>query len=295
MNASMKDSCTALLVACRRGYPEIVSLLLRHGAILDAKSTDETTALMTGCINGFKDVTFLLIDAGIDINTLTSKGWSALLFAADNGCYEIVCRLIEKGADVNIKSKGVDWTPLMSASANGFLDIAEELISKGADVNARQAGGWSPLMIAVGGGHTSLVRLLLQHKSIIFDKKMQIFHHLTSDQSAIPDNAIPLLGAVLGGHTDIISLLLAHGADPETKNSKGQTALMVAASRGSKDDIKVLLRYHAKISYGQDFGRTAFRIGWIQTREYLKVVAGRDIPIYLAASAPISKSLEKID
>jgi serine/threonine-protein phosphatase 6 regulatory ankyrin repeat subunit B len=255
---------------------------------------------MTGCINGFKDVTFLLVDAGIEINTLTSKGWSALLFAADNGCYEIVCRLIEKGADVNTRSKDVDWTPLMSASANGFLDIAEKLISKGADVNARQAGGWSPLMIAVGGGHTSLVRLLLRHKAIIFDNKMQICHDITGDQSGVPDNAIPLLGALLDGNTDMLSLLLAHGADPETKNSKGETALIIAASRGSKEIINVLLRYHAKIPYRQDLGRTAFHIGWIQATEFLKGFHkqnsnGCDIPVNLVPGTTISKSLEKID
>ena len=275
VNMSMTNGTTALIAASNRGYSGIVSLLLEHGAKVDA-ATDETTALMCACRNGFTDIAFLLLDAGIEVDAVNSKGWSSLLMAADKGCYQILSRLIKMGAKVNIQSNDADWTPLMSASANGFVDIAEKLIAEGAEVNSQQAGGWSPLMIAVRAGHSSIVRLLLKHNAEIFDSKEQIRPDLHADQLRdVPDGAVPLIGAVLGGHTEIVSLLLQHGANPTTRSSRGKTALMIAAANGSGADINVLLKDSSAVPILEDFGYTLLRIGWVQVRGFLGAGSSR--------------------
>ena len=233
-NLAMTNGTTALIAACTRGYPSVVRLLLKAGANIEA-ACDQTNALMYACINGYADVAFMLLDAGIKVDAVNAQGWSPLLLSAERGCYQILHRLIEMGADVNIQSRDAQWTPLMSASANGFHDIAEELIINGASVNAQQGGGWNALMIAVQAGETDIVRLLLQHKAEIFDTKQSIRPTFnTSQLNDVPDGAVPLIGAALGGHTEILSLLLSHGADPNTKTTKGQTALMIAAARGTQ-------------------------------------------------------------
>ena len=177
----------------------------------------------------------------------------------------------------------------MSASANGYTDIAEELIDHGADIDAQQAGGWTPLMIAIRAGQVDIVRLLLQHKAKIFDSKEQIRPGQSAAQlKSTPDSALPLIGAVLGGHTEILSLLLQHGANPNIRNSRGQTALMIAAANGSHADIKVLRKVHAVVPVLDDFGYTVLRMGWVQ----VKGMIGAGNGDHKAVDTPVSGRLK---
>lgn len=253
---------------------------------------------MCACIHGFKDVAFLLLDANKDFDLENLKGWTPLMLAADKGCFQILSRLIKMGANVNARSSDAKWTALMSASANGFLDIAEVLIAAGADVNAQQAGGWNPLMIAAQAGHTSLVRLLLRHHAIIFDRKDQIVPEISSvGRSEVPDGAIPVIGATLGGYVDIVSILLEHGAKTEARTSSGKTPLMIAASRGDKSVVDVLLKHHAVIPTMEDFGYTVARIGWTRVRKLLGASSGNKFvkETSIQPAVIVSKSQQKVD
>jgi uncharacterized protein len=294
VNLATKDGSTALLVASNRGYPDIVAQLLKHGAKVDV-AVESTTALMCACVNGYTDIAYLLIDAGIDIGASNTMGWTPLLQAAERGCYKILERLIEKGADVNVRSANAKWTPLMSASANGFLDIAEALIEAGADIEAQQAGGWTPLMIAVQAGETEIVRLLLKHHAKIFESKSQISPGGNAAALAdIPDGALPMIGATLGGHVDIISLLLDHGANIEARTSGGRTALMIAASMGNKSATDVLLSRKAVMPIIDDLGYTMSRIGWVYVRGMLGAGSRQAIQALPSAPAVVApKKLQK--
>jgi uncharacterized protein len=296
-NLRTKDGSSALIVASNRGYTAIVSMLLKNDASLDA-ATDGSTATMCACIRGYKDIAFLLLDVDKNFDAANSKGWTPLMLAADKGCFQIINRLIKMGAKVDSRSTDAKWTALMSASANGFYDIAEVLIAGGADVNAQQAGGWNSLMIAAQAGHTSLVRLLLQHRAIVFDRKDQIIpESRTAKRSEVPDGAVPLIGATLGGHADIVSLLLEHGAKTETRTSSGKTPLMIAAARGDKAVLDVLLKHKAATPIMEDFGYTLGRIGWTRMRKLLGAGSGNQVEkeASIQSAVTVSKSQQKVD
>ncbi|ETV86196.1 hypothetical protein, variant [Aphanomyces astaci] len=57
----------------------------------------------------------------------------------------------------------------------------------------------------------------------------------------------PLYLAVMKGYTKAARRLLLHGAGTETLCNKHRTAIMIAASRGQKRSVKLLLEHHADV------------------------------------------------
>jgi len=94
---------------------------------------------------------------GTDVNAKNDRGRTPLHDAAEEGQKEIA----EIGADVNAKNN-LGGTSLHEAAASGHKEIVEVLVTNGADVNAN-IGGWTPLHLAVDGGHTETAALLRKH------------------------------------------------------------------------------------------------------------------------------------
>lgn len=104
----------------------------------------------------------LLIKNGADINATVSGDGTALLVAAKRGNLTIVRELIRLGANVNQPSHG-DGNPLIAAAAYGNLEVAQVLMDAGADVNAIVPGDETPLINAARRGHLSIVQSLVEH------------------------------------------------------------------------------------------------------------------------------------
>jgi len=110
---------TALMRAAFSGDPELVKLLLAHGADPHIVSKDNETSLMaaagTGFINGYSkgrtaaerlEVVKLLVDLGEDVNAADNYGITPLMVAANMGELPIVQFLIDKGADLGAYDLG---------------------------------------------------------------------------------------------------------------------------------------------------------------------------------------------
>ncbi|HUS53706.1 MAG TPA: ankyrin repeat domain-containing protein [Thermohalobaculum sp.] len=127
---------TPYLMAGARGYLEILTPMLAHGADLTSTNGYGGTALIPACERGFVAVARLLIDAGTDLDHVNRLGWTALLEAiilSDGGPahQEIVRMLLEAGADPNLADHdGV--TPLAHARTRGYDAIAALLRARGA-------------------------------------------------------------------------------------------------------------------------------------------------------------------
>jgi ankyrin repeat protein len=68
--------------AAYNGNTNIVALLIKRGASLEARTSDGKTALMMATIEGHKGVVACLIDAGADVNAKTKTGMTAIVYAA---------------------------------------------------------------------------------------------------------------------------------------------------------------------------------------------------------------------
>ena len=58
-------------------------------------------------------------------------------------------------------------TPLHNAAYRGFSECVTLLLSKGASVDAKDQSGDTPLHFASAGGHTHVVQILVEVRSIL--------------------------------------------------------------------------------------------------------------------------------
>src|SRR5262249_862512 len=134
--------------AADKGQGEVVRLLLRRGANVDAADSDGWTALMWACRGGHLDIAETLLARGADISrTIVDKRANALHLAAQNGHLAAVRALIPHGAAVDaIEARGA--TPLHLAVNGGRAEVVQFLLDHGADPSARLYSGMTTLELA---------------------------------------------------------------------------------------------------------------------------------------------------
>ena len=149
-----------------------------------------------------------LLDRGFDPNTVNPKGDFALIVALREPSLKVVTALLDNPQTRAEVRTARDESPLMLAALKGYQDICQQLIKRDADVNKP---GWTPLHYASTGGHTSVMRLLLENHAYI--------------DAASPNGSTPLMMAAMYGTQDAVKLLLEAGADPTLKNAKNLGAI----------------------------------------------------------------------
>lgn len=90
------------MMACEKGYLELVSTLLEHGALIDHKDQRKKTPLMyaIGTKAENNDVVKTLLESGADVNEHTLTGMTPLLLAVKKGHSQIVKLLLTRGANM---------------------------------------------------------------------------------------------------------------------------------------------------------------------------------------------------
>lgn len=146
--------------ASRKGDAGAVKMLIKAGAVVNAKGMDGYTPLMAASIEGHKEVASILINNGADVNAKwRSWGITPLMFASSAGHTDIVRLLIEQGADINSGGR-MAKSPLYLASEEGHVEVVKLLLEKGANVNAQNNGESTALKVASDNGHTDIVKIL---------------------------------------------------------------------------------------------------------------------------------------
>jgi ankyrin repeat protein len=265
--------------ASAQGQPEMVQLLIKHKADVNARSDIREWARK--------------VTAEPRPQNRPQGGLTPLLLAAREGCVACAEALVKAKADINLGDPD-NISPLLMALLNGRFDVAAFLIKAGANVNKWDTWGRAPLYSAVDyntvprGGRPDrpssdkttgleVIEMLLKAGA---NPNMQLklfppYRSLGQDRggdSMLTVGTTPLIRAAKAADNGAVKLLLAHGALVNLPNSLGITPLMAAAGVGSTtidirarfrnepqciDTGKLLLASGANVDVARDNGQTA--------------------------------------
>ncbi|XP_053486123.1 oxysterol-binding protein-related protein 1 [Ictalurus furcatus] len=160
------------------------------------------------------------------------------------------------------RSKG-GWTTLHLASYFGQKDIVEELLKSGVEVNTQNDAGDTALHIAAVCGRKEVVLLLLRYAacSTLLNGCAQTPRDITDDDEVITMLEAAerregkkmeerLLDAARDGDCGAVAQVLSKNKPPDVncKDSHGDTALHIAASRGHKECVDLLVKSGASFN-----------------------------------------------
>ena len=159
----MAAKAEELYTAARSGRLPEVERLLNEGASPDAEK--HGTALVAAAYNGHLDVVKVLVRAGAKLEaTNSSDGVTALMWAAGEGKDDCVEFLLGAGADVHAANELGD-TALHRAARWGQLQCARLLVGAGADAAKRNMAGQTALAAAQEAGKYKVAALLSRWRS----------------------------------------------------------------------------------------------------------------------------------
>ncbi|XP_053687556.1 uncharacterized protein LOC128737035 [Sabethes cyaneus] len=224
VNAIDKTGRTPLDWALVEGRSDISFLLLKNAARMNKISMFEA-------INSSPDCARLLFEMGNRDDIIRAIDRDA---RPDSCSYWLAARKgLPKEALAILTFKNnlkIFKNPLHAAVTVGGVDLVNYLLENHVDVNVVDENGISPLDLAIDYGHVEVVEALLKHSAHL--GKTSLFRAIEKDHQ---------------NSFKCVQLLLAHGADPNSTNTNGQTALHRTVFLGHLESAAVLLQNGASI------------------------------------------------
>ena len=166
-----------LLIAIERCHPEVVSLLMSHGAKIDIKISNNGTPLHVACSEGTIGMVKTLINNGSCINAETYSGQTPLFYClrsvprhADSRVYPIYTDGIGCGCCYISHSLATYEDNIQEGN-----DIMEYLIKQGATLSCKDNSGRTPLDHAMMTYRTSSTFILLKYGGRILGEHLDKF------------------------------------------------------------------------------------------------------------------------
>jgi len=274
----------AIFSAADRGDVQTLREILgKNSAMANTVSPagDGFTVLMAAVSHGQIEAATALLDAGAQVNARTINSTTALHYAVGAiAPAEYITGLRATGAT----RKFVRTPP------DKWLILAKLLLARHAEVNIRDSGGDTPLLRVVskaGGAPLDLIKLLIDNKADIWiadeDGKSILIRALLMPQlntellqyliTASPKQnqstkygVTPLMLAAGNSDESILKAVLEN-MNPDQLNAinmEGSTALHYAALAGKLQNVKMLLKWGAKIDIANQAGNTPLRDAQVQ-------------------------------
>jgi ankyrin repeat protein len=267
VNAQDSNGTTPLHTAADSSNLEIVELLLAHGANVNIKDNHGRTPLSWAAFRVQNTaVVKALLDAKADPNA--GELDAPLLGAIHIQDAVSAEMLLQAGANPNTKGK-VDWevrfdnalypsdtsvTPLFLAVLTKQLPIVQLVLKFKADPNGSQTDG-RPLLFGALSDTNILEALLDSGAKIDASETVKILK-APGNYQFIKRTSLNV--AASQNNADAVEILLKHGANPNTQDERGDTALHWATLFQLPDEkvFKLLLDHNANPNVRDDSGKT---------------------------------------
>ena len=213
------------------------------------------------------------ISSGFAADSKDDAGDSALHAAAATGSEATADFLLDRGLSIDLRGAS-DRTPLMAAIAGDQTAMVRWLLRQGADPRAKDKEGFMPLMLAVREGKSGSVAELAPYSRENLDTAI-------------------LLAAMIG-QTEVIDTLTNYGASVYARMEDGRTPLMIAAENGHADSVKLLLDIGASRFSTDTAGRSAADLASSAGHAEIAAIISREpLPEELALETPadVAKSM----
>ncbi len=227
-----------------------------------AEGADVQQELANAVLAADADRIRFLVEKGADVNKLDGQGYGALQSAARGRADKIIPLLVELGADVNGRDND-GMTALIHAASRNHVPSIKALIDRGADLEAAVPGGFTALSIAIEEGKFLAAKALIESGASVnvtagTDRVTPLMS--AASQLAVGEAAKEIERRQGLRSTDIANALIERGANVNTANAAGVTALMIAAARGNIPMIGLLLEAGADPNVKAADGKTALDI-----------------------------------
>eukprot|EP00928_Gymnodinium_smaydae_P013313 TRINITY_DN14868_c0_g1_i2.p1 TRINITY_DN14868_c0_g1~~TRINITY_DN14868_c0_g1_i2.p1 ORF type:complete len:958 (-),score=142.19 TRINITY_DN14868_c0_g1_i2:87-2960(-) len=337
-SAPLTDEEEELLTHLREGGEvdlELVGELLQasNGAAANVREASFGWApIMFAAHRGETELLTLLLKARANLQASCKQGNTALHLAARNGKEAAVALLLNRNAELE-KPNALGWTPLAWASLAGRREVASLLVEARAQLEHGDSAGRMPTMWAARHGHILVLKDLL---AAGFDPNLHDEEGLTVEDHArqyeemqawLPDSPAKRLSvnhlaaagiyepANADGSVDLVHLLRQHGAkaieateavrgadedseDEDEAEPVFTSPVEVVADCKSKSEA-LLAAAEAADWEAVEAGLRKGACGWIQSLEHLRSplmwAAIHNAPASIMALAAAKASLETRD
>lgn len=267
---ALHDGASLLSEAIENDDEELAKLLKKHGATEaasqasrgaaseDEPESEEGKELLAAAMHADSKRLRDLVLAGVDVNYATAQGQTALGFLLagmhdeSNGrmfrrnAEQCLDFLLRHGADPGLG----DPSPFVLAAMGRRLHLVQAMLAAGVDINK-----------TIGEGQTALFMSLLAPDAgqPVDDRCALVLLNAGADSSLKHESgAMPIHLAAASNYLGALQALLdRRPQDVDAKTNIGITPLMMAATEGHAEAVRLLLKFGADRTLKDDEGLTA--------------------------------------
>ncbi|OAF67164.1 hypothetical protein A3Q56_05139, partial [Intoshia linei] len=158
------DGCTAMHIACKCGYPQILEKLLEIIKNKSPLSNNGATLMHISAFNGEIECIKVLINYGLESLLCQNDNYQQqpLHYASKRNHHQIVSFMYDRGLELDVfDSEGN--TPLHYAAESGSLQFLEALLDRECDYFLKNKRGDTALHLACLHGELECVKYLMEN------------------------------------------------------------------------------------------------------------------------------------